>query len=123
MKSQFAFITVFMFALMMNIGYAAQVDTVTKKQQLLAAVDRLSLDKLDKAYNKTEERLAASLTKYLRKFQRSEEKLIKKLKVKDSIAALQKARGLQEQYDQLANRIKNPEQVLKTKLQVTMYPS
>jgi hypothetical protein len=95
MRSQFALITILLFAQLLNKSVAAEIDSITKQQQLINAVDKLNFDQLNKTYRKAEERLTASLTKYLTKFQRSEEKLIKKLRVKDSLAALQKAKGLQ----------------------------
>lgn len=97
-------------------AFFADRDSISVKQSLFNAVDKLSLTRLENKFGKTEEQLTRVMLKSLAKFRKSEERLIKKLKAKDSIAALQKSRSLTEQYDRLSSQIQSPEKFLSENL-------
>jgi hypothetical protein len=122
MKERLAAVIIFLCCQTLVKGFSTVHDTLIARQQVLDAVDKLPLDKLDKLYAKAEERLTASLVKSLSKFQQSEEKLLRKIQSKDSLAAIQEAKGLQQQYQQLADRVRNPEKMLTATLSGNYVP-
>lgn len=87
-------------------------DSVSLKQTLFNAVDQLSLTRLENKFAKTEEQLTRVMLRSLTKFRKSEERLLKKLKAKDSIAASLKAKNFAEKYDRISAQIQSPEKGL-----------
>lgn len=87
-------------------------DSVSLKQSLFNAVDQLSLTKLEHKFSKTQEQLKNVMLRSLKKFRRSEEQLLKKLKAKDSIAANRKLNNLAEKYTRISGQIQSPENYL-----------
>lgn len=101
----------------LNCGaFFAGRDSVSLKQTLFNAVDQLSLTRLENKFAKTEKQLTHVMLRSLEKFRRSEDRLLKKLKSKDSIAANLKAKDFAEKYNRISSQIQSPEKQLSENL-------
>ncbi len=106
------------------IGYTicySQNDSTTKGLPDVTALQSKYVDKVDKKITALESSIEKSTLKTLQHLQKQEQKLQKKLALKDSVAA--KALFAQNKYQQFADKIKNPPVAAKLKEYMPQFDS
>lgn len=106
----------FILALTRKTILAQVQDSSTVQQSLLQKLETLPIDKLDRLYTKTNERINGFLIKSLVKFQKKQDKLLQKAAKKDSAAAKLLQNGWVDKYDRMAQQLANPQTLINKKL-------
>jgi hypothetical protein len=89
---------------------------IVGQQQLLQKLEQLDVDKLDRVYTKTNERINKFLQKSLAGFQKKQDRLLQKAAKKDSAAAKLLNNEWTAKYDRMAQQLANPQALVNKKL-------
>ncbi|MBX9733003.1 MAG: hypothetical protein K2X37_02995, partial [Chitinophagaceae bacterium] len=89
---------------------------IVGQQQLLQKLEQLDVDKLDRVYTKTNERINKFLQKSLAGFQKKQDRLLQKAAKKDSAAAKLLQNSWVDKYDGMLQQLANPQALINKKL-------